>query len=202
MKVMYVALGALWFLLPSLSSASDPEARPSASTTSAANSRDTDFRVFMRDVGTHMHKHFVADPRVPQSIDLGGLSAQDITYPELLAILELNGLVAFADNGLIQVLPNTDARQLPTAVVSPDQIKTLDGEIITCIVVVKNVSAAQLVPMLRPMIPSWGHLSALPDRNALIMVDRSGNVKRVVEVVRGLEKLPKVVEVPPTSKSP
>jgi general secretion pathway protein D len=202
MRVLYVALATFWLLLPSLSAGADSEPKPGAGSVSAANSRDTDFRVFLRDVGAHMHKHFVADPRLPQSIDLGGLNAQDVTYPELLAILELNGLVAFTDSGLVQVLPSTDARQLPTPVVSPDNIKTLDGEIITCIITVKNVSAAQLVPMLRPMIPSWGHLAALPDRNALIMVDRSGNVKRVVELVQGLEKLPKVVEAPPLPKAP
>ena len=126
----------------------------------------------------------------------------DFVIPELLAILALNGIVAFADRGLIQVLPNTEARQLPTPVVSPDNIKTLDGEIITCIITVKYVSAAQLVPMLRPKIPAWGHLAAPPDRNALIMVDRSGNVKRVVDLVRDLEKLPKVVEAPATPKAP
>ena len=90
----------------------------------------------------------------------------DFVIPELLAILALNGLVAFADRGLIQVLPNTEARQLPTPVVSPDNLKTLDGEIITCIITVKYVSAAQLVPMPRPKIPAWGHLAAPPDPNA------------------------------------
>jgi type II secretory pathway component GspD/PulD (secretin) len=55
---------------------------------------------------------------------------------------------------------------------------------------------AQLVPILRPMMPQYGHMAALVDRNALILVDRTANVRRLVELIRILENLPKVVDVP------
>jgi len=50
------------------------------------------------------------------------------------------------------------------------------------------VPAAQLVPILRPLLPQAAHLAALPDQNALLIVDRFGNVKRVVALVRELDK--------------
>ena len=37
----------------------------------------------------------------------------------------------------------------------------------------KNVSAAQLVPMLRPLVPQQGHLAAYPSGNVLIISDRA-----------------------------
>jgi hypothetical protein len=43
----------------------------------------------------------------------------------------------------------------------------------------------------RPMMPQSRHLAAYPDRNALVIVDRSANVRRLVEVVKILENLPK-----------
>ena len=151
-------------------------------------------RVLLREVGARMHKHFVVDPRVPQAIDLGGLEHQDITYPQLLSVLQVNGMVVIADDGIMQVTPNTEVRQAAVPVVSPDNIKTLDDEWVTCIVPVKNISAAQLIPILRPLVPQYGHMSALPDRNAIIIIDRTANVRRLVELIKILESLPKVAE--------
>jgi general secretion pathway protein D len=201
MTFLSIRLAVLWCLLPILSIAGDLDARPGASTASAANSRNTDLPALLRDIGTRTHKHFVLDPRAPQSIDLGGLEQKDVTYPQLLSVLEINGMVVVADDGIMQVLPKTDARQAALPLIAPGSITTLDDEWITSVIPVKNISAAQLVPILRPMIPQQGHLAAFPDRNALIIVDRSANVKRLVEIIRILESLPKVVDSSP-SKTP
>jgi general secretion pathway protein D len=64
-----------------------------------------------------------------------------------------------------------------------------------------SMSAGQLVPLLRPMISQMGHLAALPDRNALIIVDRTANARRLVELIRILEKLPEAAD-PTAVKSP
>jgi general secretion pathway protein D len=200
MKSLSIALVAGWCLLPTFSIASELEPKSSANVASVPNSRDTDLRALLRELGARMHKHFALDPRVQQSIDLGGLDRQDVTYPQLLSILQLNGWVVVSDEGILQVLPSNDARWAALPIVSPENIKTLDDEWITSVVPVKNISATQLVPLLRPMVPQQGHLAALPDRNALIIVDRSANVKRLVELIRILENLPKVVD--PLSKAP
>jgi general secretion pathway protein D len=117
------------------------------------------------------------------------------------SILQVNGMVVLADGGIVQVIPTTDARQMASPiVVAPENIKYLDDEWVTCVVPVKNISAAQLIPILRPMMPQYGHMAALVDRNAVILVDRTANVRRLIELIRILENLPKVVDVP-TSKT-
>lgn len=197
MKCLQIALMGL-SLLPSLAFSDDPASSQSASTASVPIPHgDTDLHMLLREVGARLHKHFVMDPRVRQSVDLGGLEPKDVTYPELLSILQLNGWVIVADDGLLQVIPNADVRQAALPLVSPENIKTLDDEWITCVVPVKNISAPQLVPILRPLVPQWGHLSALPDRNALIIVDRSANVRRLVDIIKILESLPKAVDLQP-----
>ena len=164
------------FLLPAFAFSEDPAASQGASTASAPIAHgDTDLRVLLREVG----------------------AAKDLTYPELLSILQVNGWLVVADDGLLQVIPNTEVRQAALPLVSPENIKTLDDEWITCVVPVKNISAAQLVPILRPLIPQWGHLGALVDRNALIIVDGSANVRRLVGIIRILESLPKAVDLQP-----
>ena len=197
MNFARIALVSCCCFLPTLTIAGESEPKQNPSLSSLPNSRDTDLRVLLREVGARMHKHFVLDPRVPQTIDLGGLEHQDITYPQLLSVLQINGMVVIADGGIMQVTPNTDARQAAVPVVSPDNIKTLDDEWVTCVVPVKNISAAQLIPILRPMMPQYGHMAAMPDRNAVILVDRTANVRRLVELIRILENLPKVLDLPP-----
>ena len=154
-------------------------------------------RALLAEVGARTHKHFVVDPRVPQSVALEGLEHQNVTYPQLLSILQVYGIAIVAGDGIMQVIPNSDARQAVTPLVGPENIKALDDEVITCTMLVKNISAAQLVPILRPMIPQYGHLAAFPDRNALIIVDRSANVRRLVEIIRTLESFPKAIDMQP-----
>jgi general secretion pathway protein D len=197
-----IALACLLWSLSAFTVAADTESKTSIGASTVPNSGDTDLRALLREVGTRLHKHFVVDPRLPQTIDLGGLDHRDVTYPQLLSILEVYGMVAVAYDGITQVIPITDARQAATPIVPPDNIKELDGEWVTSVVLVKNVSAAQLVPILRPLIPQAGHLAAFPITNALIISDRSGNVRRIIELIKILESLPKVAEPPPQKPSP
>ena len=59
--------------------------------------------------------------------------------------------------------PNTDARQLPS-IDLPSNVSSTSDEIVTQIITMKNINAAQLVPLLRPLIPQQGHLAAYPSR--------------------------------------
>ena len=55
-------------------------------------------------------------------------------------------------------------------------------------VAVKNVSAAQLVPILRPLIPQYGHLAAYPASNMLIISDRASNVSRLMRIIQRIDQ--------------
>ncbi len=172
MKTLLIALAAVCLLHSTLKAAEDPEPKTSVSATKAVSLGDTDLRSLLRDVGQRVHRKFVWDPRLQLTVDLGSLQRQDVTYPQLLAILQINGYVAVERDALVEVLPNSDARQAPTPVASPDNIEGLDDELVTVVLTLKNISAAQLVPILRPLMPQYGHLAAFSDRNALILVNR------------------------------
>lgn len=75
--------------------------------------------------------------------------------------------------------------------VAPDNIKTLDDEWVTTVIPLKNMSATQVVPLLRPLLPQYGQLAPSSDRNALLLVDRTANVKRIIEIVKVLDSLPR-----------
>jgi general secretion pathway protein D len=50
------------------------------------------------------------------------------------------------------------------------------------------VAAAQLVPILRPLIPQYGHLAAHPPSNLLIISDRAANVDRMLRIIERIDQ--------------
>jgi general secretion pathway protein D len=54
---------------------------------------------------------------------------------------------------------------------------------------VDNVAAAQLVPILRPLVPQQGHLAAYPATNVLIISDRASNVDRLLTIIRRIDQV-------------
>src|SRR5207253_10806665 len=113
--------------------------------------------------------------------DLSGVS-----YSDFLTILQVYGFSAFETGGYIEVLPLASARQIGGTVISGKE-KRPDAEIVTKVLSAKSLSVVQLVPILRPMIPQYGHLAALPCVNKLIMVDTFANVRRIESVIEALD---------------
>jgi general secretion pathway protein D len=112
------------------------------------------------------------------------LTPDSLTYHTFLELLQSRGFVAVPSGDVTTIVPNVFVRTLPTPIVSVDDIAGDDAEVVTIIIPVKNGDAVQLATTLRPMVASYGYLNALPDQNALLMVDRVANVKRIAAIVR------------------
>ena len=64
----------------------------------------------------------------------------------------------------------------------------MGDDIVTRVIEVNNVGAAQLVPVLRPLIPQYGHLAAHAPSNMLIISDRAANVQRMLSIIRRIDQ--------------
>jgi general secretion pathway protein D len=175
--------------------------QPVAEVVPSAQTHGVDLRALLLEAGTRLHKTFVWDPRIPEKVDIGSLHERDITYPELVSLLRINGFLVFIDGSTTEVLPDAPARTQPTPTVDPEQLKNFGEEIVSVLIPVKGPTAAQLVPILRPMVPQWGHLVAYPDREVLLLTDRASNARRIVEIVRKIETLPQAASAE-ASKTP
>ena len=47
---------------------------------------------------------------------------------------------------------------------------------------------SELLPLIRPLVPQYGHLAAVPSSNALIISDRRANIARLEELIRQLDQ--------------
>jgi hypothetical protein len=138
-------------------------------------------------VARSSNKQFVVAPTIPQQIFLGGIRAEDVTYPVLLAILRNHGVAAATIEGRVNLVPDSIIRSLPVPTVNTDDAKIADEEFVQRVITTSTVETAMLVPILRPLLPQSAHLAALLP-NKLVVLDRYANVKRIGEIVKALDR--------------
>jgi general secretion pathway protein D len=155
------------------------------------NFKDADITQIAEAVAAATGKNFIIDPRVRAQVTM--LSSTPMTpdafYEAFLSILQVYGFIAVPAGGnVVKILPDANARQIP-AIDLPDRVNPNSDEIVTQVIDVRNVSASQLVPILRPMVPQYGHLVAYPASNILIITDRASNVNRMMRIIRRIDQI-------------
>lgn len=183
--VMALSSLLVWVVLP----AAPQQPKPQEGATITPNYKDADLGQIIQAVGEVTGKNFIIDPRVNAKVTMVSSTPMSPAafYEAFLAVLQVYGYVAVPSGKVIKIVPNTDLRQLPANDL-PNNVSSTSDEIVTQIVTLKNVSAAQLVPMLRPLIPTYGHLAAYPGGNMLIISDRASNVSRVVRIIQRMDE--------------
>jgi general secretion pathway protein D len=163
--------------------------RAQAEGTITPNYKDADLAQIIEAVSAVTGKNFIVDPRVRAQVTM--LSSTPMTpaafYEAFLSILQVHGFVAVASGDVVKIVPDANARQLPANDL-PSRVSSTSDEIVTQVIAVRNVSAAQLVPILRPLIPQYGHLAAYPSSNMLIISDRAANVSRMVRIIQRIDQ--------------
>ncbi|MGD9599150.1 MAG: type II secretion system secretin GspD [Steroidobacteraceae bacterium] len=183
-RLCLTALGVLLACAPVARAAEPPGARITP------NFKDADITQIIEAVSAATGKNFIVDPRVGRQ-QVTMLSSTPMTpeafYQAFLSILQVHGFVAVQTGNIIKIIPDANARQFPS-IDLPDRVSATSDEIVTQVIAVRNVSAAQLVPILRPLIPQYGHLAAYPASNMLIISDRANNVNRIVRIIRRIDQ--------------
>jgi general secretion pathway protein D len=131
-------------------------------------------------------KKYLIDPRVHGNVEILGQDLGAVTYGDLLSVLHLSGYTAVEGSNYVSVIPLTDVRSMPLPLATAKDSYP-DGQFVTLVITVKNTMAPQLVPSLRPLMPTYGHLSAIPCTNQLILVDNFANVKRLEKLIASLD---------------
>ena len=176
---------ALAPLIPVIATAADPA--PAAAPAAASNYASIEIGDLIAKVARRTGKQFIVDPRVRAEVPLIGLNADSVDYPRLLAILSVHMFAAYEANGIVRVVPDAGARQMPTQVRTEIDAATPDDEWVTLLVSAKNSCAAYAVPILRPLMPQAAHLAAAPQGNSLVIVDHAVNARRIADAFRRID---------------
>jgi general secretion pathway protein D len=188
-KRRITAVLAMAALLVSVNLSAAPAMKPQEGPTITPNYKDADLSQIIQAVAEVTGKNFIIDPRVNAKVTM--LSATPMTpdqfYQAFLSVLQVYGYIAVPAGKVIKIIPNTDQRQAPANDL-PENVSSTSDEIVTQIVTTRNISAAQLVPILRPFVPPYGQLAAYPGGNMLIISDRASNVNRLVRIIERMDQ--------------
>src|SRR5580658_4372905 len=154
------------------------------------NFKDADITQIIEAVSMATGKNFIIDPRVRAQVTM--LSSTPMTpdqfYQAFLAILQVHGFVAVPAGDVIKIIPDANMRQYPSNDL-PHSVSSTSDELVTQVLAVKNVGAAQLVPVLRPLMPQNAQLSAVTGANILIISDRASNVNRMMRIIARIDEV-------------
>lgn len=154
------------------------------------NLKDADINALVASIAEITGKNFIVDPRVKGKVTVvsgRALDEQEI-YDIFLSILAVHGFAAIPGDNVIKIVPSAGAKQEQVPVLSAESRGSEASQIVTRVIQVKNVAAAQLVPILRPLIPPEGHLAAYAPTNVLIVADLAGNVQRIADIIGQIDQ--------------
>ena len=152
------------------------------------NIRNADIQAFISQIADMTGKNFVVDPRVRARdvtvVSTKALSASEV-YELFLSVLQVHGYAAVPSGDIIKIVPNTTAKQSNLPLVGESES---GGEaLVTRVIPVENSPVEELVPVLRPLVPQYGHLAAVGSANALIISDHIDNIRRMEAIIASLD---------------
>ncbi len=153
------------------------------------NFKDADIGQVIEAVSAATGKNIIIDPRVRAQVTMLSSTpmSADAFYEAFQALLQVHGFAAVQSGNIIKVIPDANAKTASGNDL-PNRVSRSSDEFVTQIVATKNVSAAQLVPILRSLMPQSGHLVAYPPTNILIISDRANNVSRLIRIIQRIDQ--------------
>lgn len=153
------------------------------------NLNDADITTLISTVAEVTGRNFVVDPRVKGKVSVVSSTAmeKEELYQVFLSILEVHGFAAVPAGKVTKVIPDANAKQSGSPLAG-SQVRGEGDEIVTQVIQVSNVSATQLVPILRPLVPQQGHLAAYAGSNVLIISDRAANIQRLLNIISRIDQ--------------
>ena len=152
------------------------------------NLKNADIHSLIQTVSRQSGRNFVVDPRVKARVTVISSTPlnSDELYETFLSVLQVHGYAAVPSGDLTKIVPDVNAKQGPVPEYSEETSSS--DQLVTKVIKVENVPAAQLVPILRPLVPQQGHLAAYAATNTLIVTDRSSNIERLTTIISGIDR--------------
>tara|TARA_B100001059_G_scaffold194667_1_gene198890 strand:+ start:390 stop:2402 length:2013 start_codon:yes stop_codon:yes gene_type:complete len=153
------------------------------------NLKDTDIQEFIKFVADVTGTTMVIDPNVKGKVRV--ISSKPVSQAELydlfLSILDVQGYTAVRSGQVIRIVPSKDARSSPVPIME-DQSAVGNDEYVTQVIRLDNISAAKLIPVLRPLVPQQAHMAAYAPSNAIIISDIRSNIGRIVDIIERMDR--------------
>ena len=114
------------------------------------------------------------DPRVKGKVTIfsDSLLDEEQVWQVYLRTAQVNGFSTINEGNIVRIVPENEATR-------DNNASDLGGDFVTKIYLLENRTAAEVLPMLKPITGRQSHLSSIPSINSIILVDRKSNVDRI-----------------------
>lgn len=148
------------------------------------NLKDAPIRDFVDQVADITGETFIVDPRVKGQVTVVSRSPMNLSqvYQLFLSVMATHGFTVVTQDGQARVIPNAEAKA------EADNGRPAGDRLETRMIQVQHSSANELIPLIRPLVPQYGHMAAVTSANALIISDRSANIDRIEDLIRQLDQ--------------
>lgn len=173
-----------------------PTPTPTQSTQSAQqgpqvwNLKDADIRAVIQTMAILTGKSFIIDPQVQGRVTLVSHKpmSTDEMYQVFLSMLRmLNFSAVPSAGGVIKVIPSQNAN-IYSRQIATDQNPGQGAEVVVRVLPLNNVSATELVPVIRPLMSETASVTAYMPSNALILAGTASNISRMVALIRQMDE--------------
>ena len=151
------------------------------------NFKDADIRSLITAVADMTGRNIIVDPQVSGRVTV--ISSQPMAADEVWevfqSILRVHGFSAISDGRIVRIVPDSTARQ--DGRVPVDDMRGGGDDPVTRIIALQHVRASEVSVLLRSLLPQSAHMVHHDASNSLIISDRSGNVRRIENIVRRLD---------------
>ncbi|AIY42271.1 General secretion pathway protein D [Collimonas arenae] len=145
-----------------------------------------DIESVIKAIGQYTNTTFIIDPRVKGTINL--VSEMPIgknqAFDLLASTLRLQGYTVVRGDGFVKVVPEADAK---LQVASTRETSVRGDQIATQIFTLNYESAANILPVLRPLISPNNTINANPGNNTLVVTDYAENLRRLGKMIAALD---------------
>ena len=153
------------------------------------NLQDADVLSVINEVSQETGKNFVVDPRVTGKMTL--ISSKPLrkneVYQVFLSVLSLLGYSAVPSGNVVKIVPNMESGEQATKVAKKGS-PGIGDEVVVRVIPLENVTATQLIPVIRPLLPQWSNISSYTPGNVLILLGRASNLERILAIIQDVDK--------------
>jgi len=155
------------------------------------NLKQTDIEVFIESVSRITGKTFIIDPRVKNK-KVTVISQHEMDEEEIfalfLSVLQVHQFSAVETNGIYKIEQLQAAKQDSVPVYTEGGKQYKGDQVITRVIKVDNIDVAQLVPLLRTLVSTQGHMAQYKPTNVMVIHDTAANLERIVKIIRQIDK--------------
>lgn len=151
------------------------------------NIKNADIHEFVAQVASITGKTFVIDPRLKGNVTVISSTSMDVDaiYSLFLSVLRVHNFTATPSGDVIRIQQNATGKQTPG--IRGELADLAPEELVTRVVAVQNVESAELVKILRPLIPQYGHIAAVAVPNVVIISDHADNILRIIRMIEQID---------------